>query len=493
MNISKNKTLIIFLLSFLFLVPFASRAEASTLAGRLSGKILLQVEKNGEAYYVNPLDLKGYYLGRPNDAFNIMRHFGLGVSNTDINNFIKNGARANLSGRILLQVEDKGQAYYVNPENKRLYYLGRPHDAFAIMRNLGLGISNSNLNQISLQVLVLNNNSSIPSSSVGEKNVRFNFKYKNKNYYLDQVYSDDLYNSYKNSEKDLYYSPNNPPENLRDSYYTIFLTLKNEDDSIDKLVNDLRKLAVIEGFNENELLEFSMALVQFIPYDNNKTSASPQNFPYETLYKNSGVCSDKAFLAHLILSKLGYGAAIFDYPDDNHSAVAVSCSGQSSYDSGFCFIETTNYFPIGVFPNILSSGQAKIGDVNWSQIFSGNSLGRVEIYQKTSGNSFTGMSDIINQVNSISNMNLTIKNKKVELDDIIVQLNILKAELDQLIIKINQYKESGDTNNYNLSVNEYNTKVANYNNILNDYHLKAEIYNNNISLFNEMVKAFYQN
>ncbi len=55
-----------------------------------------------------------------------------------------------LSGKILLQVEDNGEAWYVNPENKQRYFLGRPEDAFQVMRTLGLGISNDNLNQISI-------------------------------------------------------------------------------------------------------------------------------------------------------------------------------------------------------------------------------------------------------------------------------------------------------------------------------------------------------
>jgi hypothetical protein len=497
MNIFKNKILIIFLLSFLLLVPFASRASASTLAGRLSGKILLQVEKNGEAYYVNPLDLKGYYLGRPNDAFNIMRHFGLGVSNGDLDNFLRNGARTNLSGRILLQVEDKGQAYYVNPDNRRLYYLGRPTDAFNVMRNLGLGVSNSNLDQIDLKVLILNpdggNNNTNPPVVPGQKTVRFNFKYKNKNYYLDQVYSDSLYNIYKNSDKSLYYSPSNPPANLRESYYGIFLTLRSGDSAIDNLVKGLRDLATKEGFNDDELLEFSMALVQYIPYDNAKTTNSPQNFPYETLYKNSGVCSDKTFLALLILRKLGYGAAVFDYPDDNHSAVAVACSGQSSYNSGYCFIETTNYFPVGVFPSGLSSGQAKSGEVNWGQIFNGSSLGRLEVYQKTTGRNFNGMINIINQVNLISQKDISIKNKKAEIDIILVQLNSLKLELDALLVKIDQYKTAGDINNYNLTVNQYNNKASEYNSVLQNYQSKAEIYNEEVDIFSGLIRNFYQN
>ncbi|MDD4819043.1 MAG: hypothetical protein PHH27_02610 [Candidatus Colwellbacteria bacterium] len=495
MNISKNKKIIFLCLSFLFLTLLIPRAEASTLAEQLSGRIVLQVESKGEAYYINPLDKKGYYLGRPDDAFAVMRYFGLGVSNNDLDNFFKKGVRADLSGRIFLKVQDKGQAYYVNPVNRQLYYLGRPSDAFNIMRQLGLGISNSNLEKISLQILIPNNSIPNPGEIVnpGEKAVRFTFKYKNKNYYLDQVYSDSLYNDYKNTNKFLQYPASNPPQNLRESYYNIFLTLKSGDDSIDKLVNDLRSLAIKEGFSENELVEFSMALVQYIPYDNSKNLSSPQNFPYETLYKNSGVCSDKSFLALLILRKLGYGAVIFDYPDDNHSAVAVACSGQSSYNSGYCFIETTNYFPVGVFPSSLSSGQAESGQVNWAQIFSGDSLGRVETYQQTNGLVFSGMNNIVSQVDAISKMNTSIKQKKSEIDNLLLQLNTMQNELNQLLVKIEEYDQNNDVYNYNLSVNEYNSKAGIYNTVLENHSLKVQIYNNDIALFNNMVKSFYQN
>ena len=51
------------------------------LTDRLAGKFLLQVESNGEAWYVNPMDMKRYYLGRPNDAFNLFASIASAVSN----------------------------------------------------------------------------------------------------------------------------------------------------------------------------------------------------------------------------------------------------------------------------------------------------------------------------------------------------------------------------------------------------------------------------
>jgi len=118
----------------------------TVFAKKQNGLILLQVEKNGEAYYIYPDDSKKYYLGRPDDAFRVMRELGLGATH----NFITSHSvyPSNVLGKILLDVEQNGEAYYIYPKDKKAYYLGRPADAFRIMRELGLGITNSDLNKI---------------------------------------------------------------------------------------------------------------------------------------------------------------------------------------------------------------------------------------------------------------------------------------------------------------------------------------------------------
>jgi hypothetical protein len=126
-----------------------SSSADSSLVARLKGRILLQVEAQGQAWYVNPLDSLKYSLGRPQDAFNMMRRFALGVSNTNFASIAASPSSwRNLAGRILLKTQDSGKAYYFDPTNLQLYYLGRPQDAFNIMRNRGLGITNSNLAKI---------------------------------------------------------------------------------------------------------------------------------------------------------------------------------------------------------------------------------------------------------------------------------------------------------------------------------------------------------
>ncbi|MDP2630145.1 MAG: S8 family serine peptidase [Candidatus Uhrbacteria bacterium] len=117
-------------------------------AKRLAGIILLQVQSKGEAWYVYPVDFKRYYLGRPTDAFQIMRRLSLGVTHQFVTQYSVYPDR--VVGRILLDTEDHGKAYYIYPKNKRAYYLGRPEDAFQIMRQLGLGITNADIERIAV-------------------------------------------------------------------------------------------------------------------------------------------------------------------------------------------------------------------------------------------------------------------------------------------------------------------------------------------------------
>jgi len=142
----QNKILIAFVAVATMLTLMPANAQAATMAETMKGKILLQVEANGEAWYVNPVNSKRYYLGRPDDAFSIMRSLGLGAKHSFITAYTIFPAR--VSGRILIDVDDSGKAYYINPTDRKAHYLGRPADAFDVMRKLGKGISNSNLAKI---------------------------------------------------------------------------------------------------------------------------------------------------------------------------------------------------------------------------------------------------------------------------------------------------------------------------------------------------------
>lgn len=148
------KKIIIFTLVITFL-PLHQIKAADDLASRLSGRILLQVESYGRAWYVDPVSQTRYYLRDGEEAFNIMRSLGLGISNKDLARLpVKKGESGDqklvhrLKGRILLQVENNGEAWYVNPVDGLRYYLPTREAAFNLLRQFGLGITDNNLRQI---------------------------------------------------------------------------------------------------------------------------------------------------------------------------------------------------------------------------------------------------------------------------------------------------------------------------------------------------------
>ena len=137
-----------------FLKPHDSNRSVS-LENNLSGRIVLQVQSKGEAWYVDPVTKSRVFLGRPDDAFKIMREHALGISDDNLEQIARSdesrssGSIARrLAGRIVLQVEANGEAWYINPITLKRHFLGRPADAFNVMRGLGLGITDNNLNRV---------------------------------------------------------------------------------------------------------------------------------------------------------------------------------------------------------------------------------------------------------------------------------------------------------------------------------------------------------
>ncbi|MBU2509647.1 hypothetical protein KKE33_04710, partial [Patescibacteria group bacterium] len=125
---------------------------------------LLQVEEHGEAWYVNPTDSRRYYMRNGEVAYEMMRSFGLGITDADVNLIplvtdttemndstsacSSNSIARRLKGRILLQVEQHGEAWYIHPEKCRRIYMKDGAAAYTIMRFLGLGIINVDLSKM---------------------------------------------------------------------------------------------------------------------------------------------------------------------------------------------------------------------------------------------------------------------------------------------------------------------------------------------------------
>ena len=208
----------VFLAVVFFFYPFFQvQATASqSLANRLAGRILLAVESQGDLWYASPLSLKRYELKTPDDLTLLIKEQGQGISkdnlakipislkflsgldsdndglpdslesaigtnpnnsDTDGDGFsdkaeIAKGYNPNglgklpldlnfinkNKGKIFLDVQRNGEAWYLDPISGQRYFLGNPNDGFKILISLGLGINNLNLQKISTGLLTVVNN-----------------------------------------------------------------------------------------------------------------------------------------------------------------------------------------------------------------------------------------------------------------------------------------------------------------------------------------------
>lgn len=147
-----------------------------------------------------------------------------------------------------------------------------------------------------------------------------------------------------------YSSYSDSPENWEVEYWSMFLTNSNDEYVIEEIIHQITNATNDEG---DIAVRTITRFVQGIPYDWNSYWNITGNvkYPYETLYLNKGVCGEKSLLLAKLLIRLDYGVALFNYKNESHMAVGIKCPYEkSNFNSGYCFIESTDYYVIGKIP-----------------------------------------------------------------------------------------------------------------------------------------------
>jgi hypothetical protein len=126
------------------------KAGAADWPVKLKGWFVLQSQDKGQLWYINPVDSEKYYFYNADSLFKIVKAVGLGISNKNFNSLNKNKL-TKLSGRILIKVEDSGKAFYVEPVTLKLISLGRPNKIFRILAGLSIGLNNQLIAKIKVK------------------------------------------------------------------------------------------------------------------------------------------------------------------------------------------------------------------------------------------------------------------------------------------------------------------------------------------------------
>ena len=376
--------------------------------------------------------------------------------------------------------------------------------AYDLLREEALIIGDSSRNDLSQAEKIL-------SAKAGEKPSSFSWKYKGRGYALDESLYESYYRFYKTLPVS---SPANDASQVKwyTTYNEMFIAGAVGDDTIQVLAEKIRVLGEERKLNENQMVELVAAFVQTIPYDQGKLEIRKSGldgvtekitYPYEVLYENTGVCQDKSYLAYALLKKLGYGVAIFLFPDpkDNHMAIGVKCPLQySNYYSGYCFIETTSLGnKIGMIPDLIPQSRIATSDIQINTIDDSSAaddeyqpLGNIEILNTIDGKEYTGIIDTISTQRELLRLRKTIDVYKGELKALSAEIGSQEKDLDKMEKKMKSLKDDEKYDDYNDLVEKYNSLLSKVKKNIKAYNRQVAVNNAVVERYRVLANDFYR-
>lgn len=355
-----------------------------------------------------------------------------------------------------------------------------------------------------IDTIILDNGEKKLPSPEGEKVISFIWKYKGKSYSIDEKLYDSYYKFYNSLPAQSVFNGESLIAGL-EKKNNLFINGTEEDKTINELAQSIKLLGEKNNLNENQIVELVSSFVQTIPYDteeweNRETVVPKVDYPYEVLYKNKGICSDKSYLAYSLLRDLGYGVSFFLFQEDQHIAIGVKCPTEySNYDSGYCFIETTSLGnKIGSTPSLLKefgTATSKIELSDFSNDTTENEsspLGKIEILNRIDGLAYTGIIDTFNTQKEIDNLLATVRRLDGELNALNTNLDNKRGELDDMEKKLKKMEKEKDFDNYEDYYSKYSKSFDKFKKDIKEYDNKIAIRNRINTKCNNIINNFYQ-
>lgn len=345
----------------------------------------------------------------------------------------------------------------------------------------------------------------------GETAAVFKWKYKGSDYEISVPLYASFYQYYKTLPTGIPSDGGSASDHeaTRDE---MFFSGANGDDTVHVLAQRLRALGEEHHLASDQLVEFVSAFVQTIPYDQGKLDRRTEglsgmtekpSYPYEVLYEHTGVCQDKSYLEYVLLRELGYGVAIFLFPnpEDNHMAVGVQCPlAYSNYESGYCFVETTSLGnKIGMIPDLIPKSRIAVSNVTVSATEDGQNvevpyqpLGNVEILNRTEGKDYRGIVATIGTQKELERLRKTVETYKQELKVLGADIDAQKKALDAMEKKLKKLKDDERYDDYNDLVKKFNKALAAAQKDIKTYNDQVAASNGAVSRYRVLAADFYQ-
>jgi hypothetical protein len=258
--------------------------------------------------------------------------------------------------------------------------------------------------------------------------------------------------------------------------YQAMITDTAQDSLYTALLEETDMMRLRQKLTDDEYLELIAVYVQSLKYETREQN--PAKFPVETVFDRAGDCDDKSILLAGLLSREGYTVALLLFDPESHMAVGVGSNDYVYKNTGYAFVETTNYSFIGVPTDKLGGNMTLFSDPVVIPISNGSKF-------YTSGGESRYIHDMYIQ-SELKIKELEPQIKSWETDLISRQEKIARLELHMQELKI-----TGNIGGYNAQVPVYNTLVKDYNVRLAAYRQIFVFYEKYAQVHNYILEHMY--
>jgi len=242
------------------------------------------------------------------------------------------------------------------------------------------------------------------------------------------------------------------------------------------LLAEADKIRLQQKLSDDEYLELVAVYVQSLRYENREQN--PAKFPVETVVDRAGDCDDKSLLLAGLLSREGYPVALLLFGPESHMAVGIGSDDYHYKNTGYAFVETTNFSFVGVPTDKLGGNLTLYSDP--------------VIIPISNGTKFFGSGS---ETRYIHDMYVLSDQKIKELEPQVKRmgsdLTSQQEKIAQLESQIQEIRNTGNSGSYNTQVAVHNALVSDYNSRLNEYRQLFARYEKYALVHNYILEHMY--
>jgi hypothetical protein len=258
--------------------------------------------------------------------------------------------------------------------------------------------------------------------------------------------------------------------------YRAMIQDPSQDSLYTAILAEAEKIRLRERLSDDEYFELITVYTQSLRYETREQN--PAKFPVETVVDRAGDCDDKSLLLAGLLSREGYLVALLLFGPESHMAVGVGSDGYLYKNTGYTFVETTNYSFVGVPTEKLGGNLTLYSDPVIIPVSNGTKI-------------YTGGSETRYIHDMYVQSDLKVKELEPQVKNMESDLAFQKEKIAQLKLQIQEIRNTGNSNSYNAQVAVHNTLVSDYNSRLNEYNELFSRYEKYALVHNYILEHMY--